>query len=363
MSTTGGSFFHLGASHHTAPLALREKLALTPEKTAALGARLGGLGGLREWAVLSTCNRVEFYGVAESPAAIDRLQAEFCALLECPPAELAAAIRQTSGLEALRHLLGVAAGLDSQMLGETEIFGQVKDAYAEALRRGTAGPVLNRIFQKTFQTAKFVRTHTALTEGQVSVASVAVDLALKIFGELGAARVLLLGAGEIGEKTARAFQSRGVEALTVASRRLERAMELAQALAASALPFAHAPGRLAEFDIVVCATAAPGLVLAPDAVAATMRRRPARPLFFIDLALPRDVDPAVAELPNVFLYNLDDLAKIAEENRAARAAEVTRAQALVSERAGALWRRMERWCSGEPAADGHWSETARSSAG
>lgn len=362
MSTTGG-FFHLGASHHTAPLALREKLALTPEKTAALGARIGTLGGLREWAVLSTCNRVEFYGVAESAAAIDRLQAEFCAVLECPPAELSAAIRQTSGLEALRHLLSVASGLDSQMLGETEIFGQVKEAYARAQQRGTTGPVLNRIFQKTFQTAKLVRTHTAITEGQVSVANVAVDLALKIFGELRAARVLLLGAGEIGEKTARAFQSRGAEALTVASRRLERAMELAQTLAASALPFEHAPGRLAEFDIVVCATAAPGVVLAPEAVAATMRRRPARPLFFIDLALPRDVDPAVAGLPNVFLYNLDDLAKIAEENRAARASEVARAQALVAERAGALWRRMEPLCGGESAGGARWTEAARHHAG
>ncbi|HEV8072626.1 MAG TPA: glutamyl-tRNA reductase, partial [Opitutaceae bacterium] len=227
MSAAGGIFFHLGASHHTAPLALREKLALTPEKTAALGARLGAAGELREWAVLSTCNRVEFYGVAGSPAAIDHLQAEFCALLECSPADFAGAARRTFGLEALRHLLVVAAGLDSQMLGETEIFGQVKDAYAGALHRGTAGPALNRAFQKTFQAAKFVRTHTAITEGQVSVASVAVDLALKIFGGLRTVRVLLLGAGEIGEKTARAFRSRGAEALTVASRRLERAMELA----------------------------------------------------------------------------------------------------------------------------------------
>jgi glutamyl-tRNA reductase len=358
MSTDGGIFFHLGASHHTASLALREKLALTPEKTAALGVRMGPAGELREWAVLSTCNRVEFYGVAGSPAAIDRLQAEFCALLECSPADFARAARRTFGLEALRHLLVVAAGLDSQMLGETEIFGQVKDAYAAALRRGTAGPVLNRAFQKTFQAAKFVRTHTAITEGQVSVASVAVDLALKIFGGLRTVRVLLLGAGEIGEKTARAFQSRGAWALTVASRRLERAMELAQTLAAATLPFEHAPGRLADFDIVLCATSAPGVIVPHDAVAAAMRRRPARPLFFIDLALPRDVEPTVTKLPNVFLYNLDDLAKIAEENRAARESEVARAQALVAEKAGALWPRMEQLCGRRTADDAQWSEAA-----
>jgi glutamyl-tRNA reductase len=358
MSAAGGIFFHLGASHHTAPLALREKLTLTPEKTVALGARLGAARELREWAVLSTCNRVEFYGVAGSPAAIDHLQTEFCALLECSPADFASAARRTFGPEALRHLLAVAAGLDSQMLGETEIFGQVKDAYAGALHRGTAGPVLNRAFQKTFQAAKFVRTHTAIAEGQVSVASVAVDLALKIFGGLRTVRVLLLGAGEIGEKTARAFQSRGAETLTVASRRMERAMELAQALAASALPFAHAPGRLAEFDIVLCATSAPGVVLTHDAVSAAMRRRPARPLFFIDLALPRDVDPTVAKLPNAFLYNLDDLAKIAGENRAARESEVARAQALVAEKAGALWPRMEQLC-GRKTVDGKpWSAAA-----
>jgi glutamyl-tRNA reductase len=360
MSATGGIFFHLGASHHTASLALREKLALTPEKTAALGTRIGRGGELREWAVLNTCNRVEFYGVAGSPAAIDHLQAEFCALLECSPADFARAARRTFGLEALRHLLVVAAGLDSQMLGETEIFGQVKDAYAAALHRGTAGPVLNRAFQKTFQAAKFVRTHTAITEGQVSVASVAVDLALKIFGGLRTVRVLLLGAGEIGEKTARAFQSRGAGALTVASRRLERAMELAQTLAAAALPFEHAPGRLADFDIVLCATSAPGVIVTHDAVAAAMRRRPARPLFLIDLALPRDVEPTVTKLPNVFLYNLDDLARIAEENRAARESEVARAQALVAEKAGVLWPRMEQLCSSRAADDKQWSAAAHS---
>ena len=360
MSAAGGAFFHFGASHHTAPLALREKLSLTPEKSETLRARAGALGGLREWAVLGTCNRAEFYGVADSAAVIERLQAEFCAVLECPSAEVLAALQRTAGLEAIRHLLSVAAGLESQMLGETEIFGQVKEAYAEAHRRGTTGPVLNRVFQKAFQAAKFVRTHTAITEGQVSVASVAVDLSLKIFGSLGAARVLLLGAGEIGEKTARAFKSRGANALTVASRRLERAMELAQTLAAAALPFEHAPARLADFDIAVCATSAPGVVLTADAVDAARRRRPAQPLFLIDLAMPRDIDPVVAGLPNIFLYNLDDLAKIAEENRVAREAEVARAQAMIAEKAGALWQRVAGLCGGDGAGGQNWPETARS---
>jgi glutamyl-tRNA reductase len=360
MSEIGGIFFHLGASHHTAPLALREKLVLTPEKTGALGARLNAAGGLREWALLSTCNRVEFYGVAGSPAAIDGLQTEFCSLLDCAPGDFAGVARRMFGLDALRHLLAVAAGLDSQIVGETEIFGQVKEAYAGARQRGTAGPALNRAFQKTFQAAKYVRTHTAITEGQVSVANVAVDLALKIFGVLQTVRVLLLGAGEIGEKAARALQSRGAGSIAVASRRPERARELARALGAAALPFESVPHQLAEFDIVLCATAAPAVVVTHVATAAAMRRRPARPLFFIDLALPRDVEPDVARLPNVFLYNLDDLAKIAEENRAARESEVALALALVAEKACALWPRVEQLCLGGAAAREPWPETARS---
>jgi glutamyl-tRNA reductase len=175
----------------------------------------------------------------------------------------------------------------------------------------------------------------------VSVANVAVDLALNIFGGLSHVRVLLLGAGEIGEKTARAFQSRGAPALTVASRRLERAMELATALGGSAMPFEQCEQRLGEFDIVVCATAAPQAVISLAATGAAMRKRPAQPLFFIDLALPRDVDPASADLDNVFLYNLDDLAKIAEENRAAREAEIAKCRAIVAEKADALWRHVE----------------------
>jgi glutamyl-tRNA reductase len=201
--------------------------------------------------------------------------------------------------------------------------------------------VLNRVFQKSFQAAKHVRTHSAITEGQVSVANVAVELALTIFGSLADTRILLLGAGEIGEKTAKAFQSRGAAALTVASRSFEHAMELATALGASAMPFEQHAARLAEFDVVVCATSAPNTVVSVAAAVAAIRKRPARPLFFIDLALPRDVEAAVAGLQNVFLYNLDDLAKIAEENRAAREAELGKCRAMVSEKADALWRQVE----------------------
>lgn len=323
MSSEG--FFVIGATHQRTPLAIREKLALTGGDVDALHAEFARIAGLREFAVLNTCNRVEFYGVAANADAAARISATFCARQKFDLAEFEKVQLSLRGRDAVQHLLEVSAGLDSQMVGETEIFGQVKDAYAAAQARGSTGPVLNRVFQKGFQAAKHVRTHTAITEGQVSVANVAVELALTIFGGLKDTRILLLGAGEIGEKTAKAFQSRGAAALTVASRRFERAMELAAALTASAMPFDQREARLGEFDIVVCATSAPDTVVSLAAVRAAMQRRPARPLFFIDQALPRDVEPAVGEIENVFLYNLDDLAKIAEENRTAREAELARA--------------------------------------
>lgn len=338
MSADG--LFVIGATHHRAPLAVREKLSLSAEGAAALKAEFSKIGGLREFAVLNTCNRVEFYGVAASADAAARMTAAFCARQNFEIAEFAKVRLELRGCDAVQHLVEVSAGLDSQMLGETEIFGQVKDAYAAAQAGGTTGPVLNRVFQKGFQAAKHVRTQTAITEGQVSVANVAVDLALNIYGSLTHTRILLLGAGEIGEKTAKAFQSRGAAALTVASRRFERAMELATILGASAMPFEQRDSRLAEFDVVVCATSAPDIVVPHASAKAAMQKRPARPLFFIDQALPRDVDPSVADLENVFLYNLDDLAKIAEENRVAREAEISKCRAIATEKAGALWRQV-----------------------
>ena len=337
---TGPGLFVIGATHHRAPLDVREKLSLAAETAARLQAEFAAIEGLREFAVLSTCNRVEFYGVAASRDVTERMSAAFCARQSFDVREFAKIRLELHDREAVQHLVEVSAGLDSQMLGETEIFGQVKDAYAAAQSGGTTGPVLNRIFQKGFQAAKHIRTNTAITEGHVSVANVAVDLALTIFGGLKSTRILLLGAGDIGEKTARAFQSRGAAALTVASRHFERAMELAKALGASAMPFEQRDARLAEFDVVVCATSAPDVVVPRSAARAAMHKRPARPLFFIDQALPRDVDPAVAEIDNVFLYNLDDLAKIAEENRVAREAEIAKCRAIVAEKSEALWRQV-----------------------
>lgn len=337
---TSPVLFLLGASHHKAPLDLREKLALSPDKLPVFHAEASRIPGMRELAVLNTCNRVEFYGTAESAEAVARLREAFCAFQGFSSESFSAVSQQLAGLGAIEHLLSVASGLDSQMLGETEILGQVKDAYAEAQTRGTTGPVLNRVFQKAFQHAKYVRTHTAITEGQISVANVAVDLALKIFGDLSSTRILLLGAGDIGEKTAKAFQSRGASSLTVASRTLGRAMDLATSLDATALPWERVSSHLGEYSVVVGSTAAPDVVVTLADAAAAIKKRPSEPLFFIDLALPRDIDPAVAELDNVFLYNLDDLAKIADANLAARTAEVVHARKIVTEKSAALWKQV-----------------------
>jgi glutamyl-tRNA reductase len=329
--------FLLGASHHTAPLAVREKLALDDARAAALAARLQRTPGIGEFALLNTCNRVEIYGVARDPAALAALRAGVAETTGCAPAELEAVLRLRQNHDVVSHVFSVASGLDSQIVGETEILGQVKGAYETALARQWTGPVLNRVFQKTFQAAKHIRTHTAIGEGQISIASVAVDLAGKIFGNLAPVNILVVGAGDIGVKTVQAFQSRGAKSITVASRTLSKAEEAVAATGGWAASMAELPEVLAAADIVASSTSAPGLVLTHELVAAAMKRRAARPLFLIDLALPRDIDPATTSLANVYLYNLDDLAEIAEENLAQREAEVARCKAIVAERTAALW--------------------------
>ena len=334
-------FFLLGATHKTASLDVREKLALSAEAALELQERLAAIEGLREITTLNTCNRVEFYCVASRPEVSQHIQRAFCDDRRVDDAQFNEVRLSLSGKDAVRHLLEVASGIDSQMLGETEIFGQVKDAYQAAQASGRTGPVLNRLFQKAFQAAKHVRSSTAITSGQVSVANVAVELALTIFGSLDSARIMLLGTGDIGEKTAKAFRSRGAASLSVCGRNAERTAQLAAELSATPLSFEEREQRLSEFDVVVCATSAPTTVIDRSHVESAMRRRPARPLFFIDLALPRDVDPHAAKLQNVFLYDLDDLAKIAEENRAAREVELAKCRLLVHAKTEALWRQIE----------------------
>ena len=341
MDTPAPVLFLLGASHHTAPLAVREKLALDDAKAATLAEKLRAQPGVKEFTLLTTCNRVEIYGVG-SAEACRNITATLAQVTGCSEAELSAVVKARHGHTVIEHLFSVASGLDSQLVGETEVLGQVKAAYDAALARRWTGPVLNRVFQKTFQAAKHIRTHTAIGAGQTSIASVAVDLAGRIFGELATTRVLVIGAGDIGLKTVQAFQSRGAASITVASRTLAKAEAAAAATGGWALSLAELPEAVAAADIIASSTASPGFILTHELVATAIRRRPARPLFLIDLALPRDIEPGAAELANVFLYNLDDLAAIAEGNLALREAEVVRCRAILAERTAQLWPQVAR---------------------
>ena len=327
----------LGASHHTAPLAVREKLAIDSARAAALADKLRATPGVREFALLNTCNRVELYSVASGAHAVDAVRRTLSDVTGCAPAELEGVVVQRENHDAIAHLFEVASGLDSQIVGEVEILGQVKGAYDKALENKWTGPVLNRVFQKTFQAAKHIRTNTGIGAGQISIATVAVDLAGKIFGELDAVKILVVGAGEIGLKTVQAFQSRGAKSITVASRTLSRAEETAAAAGGWAATMAELPELLATSDIVASSTSSPNAVITRELAAAAMKRRAGRPLFLIDLALPRDIEPECTNVPNVYLYNLDDLAQIAEANLAQRQAEVAKCRAILAERTAQLW--------------------------
>jgi len=342
METPTPVLFQFGASHHTSPIEVREKLAINAERAADLAARLRQAQGMKEFALVNTCNRVELYGVAQTPEIFALLREALCQVTGCTPAELDTAVSLRQNHDAIAHLFSVASGLDSQIVGETEILGQVKDAYDDALGKHWTGPVLNRVFQKTFQAAKHIRTNTAIGAGQISIATVAVDLAGRIFGDLATTKVLVVGAGDIGLKTVQAFQSRGAGSITVASRTLAKAEEAAAMAGGWAMSMADLPEAVAGADIIASSTSSPDFILTRDLVAAGMKRRPARPLFLMDLALPRDVDPAAAQLSNVFVYNLDDLAKIAEENIAQREAEVAKCRAILAERTAALWPQVAR---------------------
>jgi glutamyl-tRNA reductase len=319
---------------------MREKLALAPEDLSTFYGRLLALPNVAEALVLGTCNRLEIYVAAAAgmalppPAAIQSLLAEHQTL---DVALVAAHGMWLEGCAALEHLFQVASGLDSQMVGETEITGQVKDAYADALARHTTGAVLNRIFQKSFQAAAWVRTYTGIGGGQVSVGNVAVELAARIFGNPADCRVLVLGTGEAGRKTAQAFVSRGARALTVASRTFDNARALAAETGGAAVELSTALDSLARHDIIIgCSSVTSPLVTQARAHAAAQARTDG-PLFLIDLGMPRNFSPETAATPGVYLYNLDDLSAIANENLRARLAEVGKARAALAVRATRLW--------------------------
>ena len=320
----------LGVSHHTAPLALRERLALTEGRAAGVVNGLVGEEPITEAAAISTCNRTELYLVAA-----DTVEAETAALgvlaraASIRPTELLGPLYSLRGADAARHLYRVTAGLDSMIVGEAEIQGQVKRAYELALVEGATGPVLNRLFRGALAAGKRARTETAIGEKGLSIPSVAVELAQRSLGELSKRRVLLVGAGETSELTARALAARGAEAIFVANRRHNRAIGLAERFGGTAVRIDELPSQLARADIVVSTTDSPHHLIERGDLEAIVAQRGGRPLLLIDLAVPRDVDPECGELEGVTLHDVDGVQSIVERNATGREAEARRAEGIL----------------------------------
>jgi glutamyl-tRNA reductase len=323
----------VGVSHRTAPVELRERVDFAAKGVAPALAAIAARGSAREAIVVSTCNRAEVYVACDDPAAG---RADLTAFLSeyhgVAPANLAAHVHGLEDLEAARHLFRVAAGLESLVVGEPQILGQVKSAHAAAVQAQTAGPVLNRLFHASFAAGKRVRTETALGSGAVSISYAAVALAKKIFGELKGRSVAVIGAGEMGKLTAIHMKSQGVHQVAIVSRTMAHAARTAEAIGgATAAPWDELDTVLASSDIVITATGSIAPILTKAHIETVMRPRRNRPLFLIDIALPRDVEPAAGEIEQVFLYNIDDLQATIRENMQRRASEVVRAEAIIAE--------------------------------
>lgn len=327
----------VGLSHRSAPVELRERFAFVEAEIPDALRRLCAAGIATEGVVLSTCNRVEVY--AATPLAPEAAFAEIKKFLMAryPSAgPLPNELYTLAEPDSVRHLFQVASGLDSMVLGETEIFGQLKKAYELALLHKYTGALLNKAFQRAFNVAKHIRTETKIQRGSVSVMSAAVELAEKIFTSLSEHEVLVIGAGQTSEKTARALQSRGVRQITVTNRSPERAFALAAELGARTVPFAQWPEEFERIDIAISSTAAPRPILDRTRLEPLMRRRKHRPLLLIDIAVPRDIDASVNAVENVYLYNVDDLQGIADEYVKLRGEEVARCEKIIAEKVAAL---------------------------
>ncbi|RTR02348.1 glutamyl-tRNA reductase [Halomonas nitroreducens] len=323
----------LGINHRTATVEVREQVAFTPTQLESALAELRVLPGVREAAVLSTCNRTELYcvtGEAGERAILEWLGRfhglETEALTQCAYHFL--------DNDAARHLMRVAVGLDSMVLGEPQILGQLKDAYQVARRTQGMGGELECLFQQTFAVAKQVRTETGIGRNPVSVAYAAVSLASRIFDDFSRSRALLIGAGETIELVARHLHEAGVKQLTVANRTRERAEQLAGPLGGAAITLDEIPEALVQADIVIASTAAPLPILGKGMVERALKRRRHRPVFMVDIAVPRDIEPEVGELGDVFLYTVDDLQEVIEENRRHRQVAADHAESLIEHGVG-----------------------------
>jgi glutamyl-tRNA reductase len=330
----------LGISHKTAGVELRERLALSETTAIEFAGQALASAEVREAVAISTCNRTEVYLVVGDAV---RAEADVLGLLagraDIRPTTLAEAIYSPRNCEAARQLFRVTAGLESMIVGEAEIQGQVKRSYEAALGAGHTGALSNRLFSAALTTGKRVRSETGIGSSRVSVPSVAVDLAAGVLGSLEDRHVTILGAGETSELTAQALSDQGAGTIFVANRHADRALGLAQRFGGSVVGLEGLPDQLARADIVVCSTSSPHAIVGAEELELVVGRRKGRPLLLIDIAVPRDVDPLCGELPGVTLYDMDDLQEVVERNLSTRTAEVPRAQEIVEEEI----RRFARW--------------------
>ncbi|MDX6636794.1 MAG: glutamyl-tRNA reductase, partial [Solirubrobacterales bacterium] len=322
------------------PLELRERLALPEGRAVGVLRELTDTSEIQEAAAISTCNRTELYLYASDP-----VNAESWALTvlareaDTRPTELMGHLYSLHGIEAAEQLFSVTAGLDSMIVGEAEIQGQVKRAYELALVEGATGPVLNRLFRGALSAGKRARAETGISAGALSIPTVAVELAQRALGDLASRRVLVVGAGETAELTARSLAARGVEAVFIANRRYDRAIGLAERFGGAAVRFEELPEQMQEADIVVSSTSSPHSIIELEALSEVMEARGGRALLLIDLAVPRDIQAACRDIPGVTLHDMDDLQALVERNASGREAEARRAQALLRSELG----RFERW--------------------
>jgi glutamyl-tRNA reductase len=323
----------IGLSHHTSPVELRERFAFADVKIPDTLKSLCESGIANEAVILSTCNRVEIYAATQlEPAKAFAELKQFLKTAHAFENPLGEEIYTLAEPQSLQHLFKVASGLDSMVLGETEILGQLKIAYEIARKNNFTGSRLNKIFQRAFNVAKHIRTHTSIQRGSVSVASVAIELAEKIFSSLAKREVLVIGAGEMSEKTARALLSRGAKSIIVANRSHERAQVLAKEFGGRAVQFDSWAAEFEKIDIAISSTSAPHHILDRAKLEPLMKLRKNRPLLLIDIAVPRDIDPAVNFLENVYLYNIDDLQSIADDYLKQRKEEIARCEQIIAEK-------------------------------
>jgi glutamyl-tRNA reductase len=335
--------FVAGLSYKTTPVELREKLAVHRSRLQCCGCRLKLRGNLSEVVLLSTCNRVEIYGV--SPWIHGRVQQLFQELTNTD-VDFTPYLYVKEGAAAARHLFAVAGGLDSMVIGETEITGQVKSAYEAAKAAGLTGKKMNRLFQTACKVVKKIRTETGIGRGATSVGSVAVELAEKIFDrDLSQKTVMILGAGKMGEACVKHLAKRGAKTVLVSNRSFERAEKLAVEFGGRAVRLEDSAAAMAGADILVSSTGSPDMVLRRADVARILPARGDRPLVIVDIAVPRDIDPAVAELPNVFLYDIDDLQAVVRENTKNRESELAVCHQIIAEHAAELMEKFTTPCA------------------